>query len=136
MAAGEQGGRDYLERHRIPELLRRLSALLLYHQPGAAPPRGQERPRQFLIQVLETVKAGRQGEGTYPCLMDESNLVAMFQMLDVADLGSITPVQYREALKTLGLSTDNLHVGDDENVTLDTFKEEVKKRLLEIWAVY
>lgn len=29
------------------------------------------------------------------------------------------------ALKTLGLSTDNLHVGDDENVTLDTFKEEV-----------
>lgn len=46
--------------------------------------------------MLETVKAGRQGEGTYPCLMDESNLVAMFQMLDVADLGSITPVQYRE----------------------------------------
>ncbi|KAM9204307.1 EF-hand calcium-binding domain-containing protein 10 isoform 1-T1 [Mergus octosetaceus] len=136
MAAGERGGRDYLERHGIPELLRRLSALLLYHQP--------ERPRQFLIQVLETVKAGRQGEGTYPCLMDESNLVAMFQMLDVADLGYITPVQYREgnsvslilALKTLGLSTDNLHIGDDENVTLDTFKEEVKKRLLEIWAVY
>lgn len=29
------------------------------------------------------------------------------------------------ALKTLGLSTDNLHVGDDENVTLDMFKEEV-----------
>lgn len=46
--------------------------------------------------MLETVKAGRQGEGGYPCLMDESNLVAMFQMLDVADLGYITPVQYRE----------------------------------------
>uniref|UniRef100_A0A8B9V533 EF-hand calcium binding domain 10 n=1 Tax=Anas zonorhyncha TaxID=75864 RepID=A0A8B9V533_9AVES len=120
MAAGEQGGRDYLERHRIPELLRRLSALLPRWLGSIA-----ERPRQFLIQVLETVKAGRQGEGTYPCLMDESNLVAMFQMLDVADLGSITPAQYREALKTLGLSTDNLHVGDDENVTLDTFKEEV-----------
>lgn len=29
------------------------------------------------------------------------------------------------ALKTLGLSTDNLHIGDDVNVTLDTFKEEV-----------
>lgn len=41
MAAGEREGRDYLERHRIPELLHRLSALLLYHQPGAAPPRGQ-----------------------------------------------------------------------------------------------
>nr|XP_047924552.1 EF-hand calcium-binding domain-containing protein 10 isoform X1 [Anser cygnoides]XP_047924553.1 EF-hand calcium-binding domain-containing protein 10 isoform X1 [Anser cygnoides]XP_047924554.1 EF-hand calcium-binding domain-containing protein 10 isoform X1 [Anser cygnoides] len=131
MAAGERGGRDYLERHGIPELLRRLSALLLYHQP--------ERPRQFLIQVLETVKAGRQGEGGYPCLMDESNLVAMFQMLDVADLGYITPVQYREGQSNPNgnqLSTDNLHIGDDVNVTLDTFKEEVKKRLLEIWAAY
>uniref|UniRef100_A0A8B9BJ78 EF-hand calcium binding domain 10 n=1 Tax=Anser brachyrhynchus TaxID=132585 RepID=A0A8B9BJ78_9AVES len=120
MAAGERGGRDYLERHGIPELLRRLSALLARWLGSVA-----ERPRQFLIQVLESVKAGRQGEGGYPCLMDESNLVAMFQMLDVADLGYITPVQYREALKTLGLSTDNLHIGDDVNVTLDTFKEEV-----------
>ncbi|XP_040400548.1 EF-hand calcium-binding domain-containing protein 10 isoform X1 [Cygnus olor] len=131
MAACERGGRDYLERHGIPELLRRLSALLLYHQP--------ERPRQFLIQVLERVKAGRQGEGGYPCLMDESNLVAMFQMLDVADLGYITPVQYREGQSTPNgnqLSTDNLHIGDDVNITLDTFKEEVKKRLLEIWAAY
>uniref|UniRef100_A0A8B9QZ23 EF-hand calcium binding domain 10 n=1 Tax=Anas platyrhynchos TaxID=8839 RepID=A0A8B9QZ23_ANAPL len=118
MAAGEQGGRDYLERHRIPELLRRLSALLPRWLGSIA-----ERPRQFLIQVLETAKAGRQGEGTYPCLMDESNLVAMFQMLDVADLGN--SVSLPLALKTLGLSTDNLHVGDDENVTLDTFKEEV-----------
>ncbi|NXI65063.1 EFC10 protein, partial [Anseranas semipalmata] len=126
MAAGEQQRcRDYLERHGIPELLRRLSALLLYHQP--------ERPRQFLIQVLERVQAGRRGEGDYPCLMDESNLVAMFQMLDVADRGYITAAQYREALKTLGLSTEDLHVGDNANITLDTFKEEAMKRLLESW---
>lgn len=44
MAAGEQEARDYLQRHRIPELLHRLGALLLYHRPGAAPrPGGQSR---------------------------------------------------------------------------------------------
>ncbi|XP_062437183.1 EF-hand calcium-binding domain-containing protein 10 [Rhea pennata] len=127
-AAGEQRGREYLERHRIPELLHSLSALLLYHRP--------ERPREFLIQVLEKVQAGKQGEGEYPYLMDESNLTAMFEMMDVAGQGYITSVQYKEALKTLGLCTEGLHSEDDANITLDTFKEEVTKKMLESWAVY
>ncbi|KGL80579.1 EF-hand calcium-binding domain-containing protein 10, partial [Tinamus guttatus] len=96
----EQQGRDYLERHRLPELLEHLSALLLYHRP--------ERPRDFLIEALEKVAAGKRGEGQYPCLLDDSNLTAMFQMLDVPGHGYITAVQYREALKTLGLSTEGL----------------------------
>ncbi|KAF1485659.1 EF-hand calcium-binding domain-containing protein 10, partial [Pygoscelis antarcticus] len=117
MAAGEQHGRDYLQRHRLPELLHRLSALLLYHRP--------ERPREFLIQALERVKAGKRGEGEYPYLMDEANLAAMFELLDVVGQGHITPAQYREGLKTLGLSTEDLQFGDDVNITLDVFKEEV-----------
>ncbi|XP_075347858.1 EF-hand calcium-binding domain-containing protein 10 [Mycteria americana] len=128
MAAGEQQGRDYLQRHRIPELLHRLGALLLYHRP--------ERPREFLIQALERVKAGRQAEGEYPYLMDEANLAAMFELLDVVGQGHITLAQYREALKTLGLSTEDLQFGDDVTITLDVFKEEVKKKMLESWAVY
>ncbi|NWX68487.1 EFC10 protein, partial [Alca torda] len=117
MAAGERQCRDYLERHRIPELLHRLGALLLYHRP--------ERPREFLIQALERVKAGKRAEGEYPYLMDEANLDAMFQLLDVVGQGHITAVQYREALKTLGLSTEELQFGDDARITLDVFKEEV-----------
>ncbi|NXH76342.1 EFC10 protein, partial [Hydrobates tethys] len=117
MAAGEQQGRDYLQRHRIPELLHRLGALLLYHRP--------ERPREFLIQALGRVKAGKRAEGEYPYLMDEANLAAMFELLDVVGQGHITPAQYREALKTLGLSTEDLQFGDDVNITLDVFKEEV-----------
>ncbi|NXE80113.1 EFC10 protein, partial [Cochlearius cochlearius] len=117
MAAGEQEGREYLRRHRIPELLHRLGALLLYHRP--------ERPREFLIQALERVKAGKRAEGEYPYLMDEANLVAMFQLLDVLGQGHITPGQYREALKTLGLSTEDVQFGEDEIITLDVFKEEV-----------
>ncbi|XP_065718606.2 EF-hand calcium-binding domain-containing protein 10 isoform X1 [Patagioenas fasciata] len=128
MAAGEREGRNYLQRHRIPELLQRLGELLLYHRP--------ERPREFLIQVLERVKAGKRDVGEYPYLMDEGNLAAMFSLLDVVGQGHITAAQYREALKTLGLSTEDLQFGDDVNITLDVFKEEVKKKMLASWAVY
>uniref|UniRef100_A0A8C8BSR3 EF-hand calcium binding domain 10 n=1 Tax=Otus sunia TaxID=257818 RepID=A0A8C8BSR3_9STRI len=128
MAAGEQQSRDYLRRHRLPELLHRLGALLLHHRP--------ERPREFLIQALERVKAGQRAEGEYPHLMDEANLAAMFSLLDVVGQGHITPAQYREALKTLGLSTEDLQFGEDVNITLDVFKEEVKKKMLESWAGY
>ncbi|XP_037243787.1 EF-hand calcium-binding domain-containing protein 10 [Falco biarmicus] len=128
MAAGEQQGREYLRRHRIPELLQRLGALLLYHRP--------ERPREFLIQALERVKAAERAEGEYPYLMDEANLAAMFSLLDVVGQGCIRPAQYREALKTLGLSTDGLQFGDDVTITLDVFKEEVKKKMRESWTVY
>ncbi|NXG65434.1 EFC10 protein, partial [Hemiprocne comata] len=117
MAAGEQQCRDYLQRHRIPELLHRLATLVIYHRP--------ERPREYLIQALQRVKAGRRAEGEYPYLMDEDNLVAMFGLLDVLGQGHITASQYREALKTLGLSTEDLWFGDDTNITLDVFKEEV-----------
>ncbi|KFW70137.1 EF-hand calcium-binding domain-containing protein 10, partial [Pygoscelis adeliae] len=72
-----------------------------------------ERPREFLIQALERVKAGKRGEGEYPYLMDEANLAAMFELLDVVGQGHITPAQYREGLKTLGLSTEDLQFGDD-----------------------
>ncbi|NXU51245.1 EFC10 protein, partial [Turnix velox] len=116
-AAGEQQCREYLERHRLPELFQRLSELLLYYRP--------ENPREFLLEVLEKVKAGKEAEGEYPFLMDETNLEAMFQLLDVVGQGRITAAQYREALKTLGLSTEDLQLGDDENITLEVFKEEV-----------
>ncbi|XP_071659538.1 EF-hand calcium-binding domain-containing protein 10 isoform X2 [Patagioenas fasciata] len=101
---------------------------------GFSPP--PERPREFLIQVLERVKAGKRDVGEYPYLMDEGNLAAMFSLLDVVGQGHITAAQYREALKTLGLSTEDLQFGDDVNITLDVFKEEVKKKMLASWAVY
>ncbi|NXO04963.1 EFC10 protein, partial [Rhinopomastus cyanomelas] len=116
-AAGEEETREYLRRHRIDRLLRRLCALLLHHRP--------ERPREFLVEALERVKAGREAEGGYPELMDEADLGALFSLLDVVGQGHITAGQYREALKTLGLSTEDQHCGGDANITLDVFKEEV-----------
>ncbi|KFV75925.1 EF-hand calcium-binding domain-containing protein 10, partial [Dryobates pubescens] len=72
-----------------------------------------ESPREFLIQVLERVKAGKRDDSEYPYLMDEGNLEAMFSLLDVVGQGHITAAQYREALKTLGLSTEDVQFEDD-----------------------
>ncbi|XP_072775715.1 EF-hand calcium-binding domain-containing protein 10 isoform X2 [Taeniopygia guttata] len=115
MAAGEEQSREYLRRHRLPELLQRLGALLLFHRP--------ERPREFLIQALERVRAGRRAEGEFPFLMDEANVDAMFSLLDVLGQGFIRPAQYREALKTLGLSTEDLELADDVKITRRVFKK-------------
>ncbi|XP_041330551.1 EF-hand calcium-binding domain-containing protein 10 isoform X2 [Pyrgilauda ruficollis] len=40
------------------------------------------------------------------------------------------------ALKTLGLSTEDLELEDDAEITLDVFKEGIKKKMLESWSVY
>ncbi|NXY90644.1 EFC10 protein, partial [Alcedo cyanopectus] len=115
--ASEEESRQYLQQHRLPELLQRLAALLLYHRP--------ENPREFLIQALEQVQAARRAEGQFPQLLDESNLGAMFSLLDVLGLGHISAAQHTEALKTLGLSTEDVELADDEKITLEVFKEEV-----------
>ncbi|XP_048790051.1 EF-hand calcium-binding domain-containing protein 10 isoform X2 [Lagopus muta] len=127
MAAGEQQSREYLERHGLPALLHRLAALLLYRRP--------ERPRQFLLQALEAVRAARRGEAAMPSVLDEADVEAVFRMLDAAGRGFVTGRQCRAALTTLGLSTAELRVGDEEEIGLATFKEEMMKTLLEGWAV-
>uniref|UniRef100_A0A669PEQ1 EF-hand calcium binding domain 10 n=1 Tax=Phasianus colchicus TaxID=9054 RepID=A0A669PEQ1_PHACC len=111
MAAGERQSREYLERHGLPALLHRLAALLLYRRP--------ERPRQFLLRALEAVRAARRGEAAMPSVLDEADVEAVFRMLDAAGRGFVT------ALKTLGLRTAELRVGDEEEVGLATFKEEM-----------
>ncbi|XP_015704534.1 EF-hand calcium-binding domain-containing protein 10 [Coturnix japonica] len=127
MAAGEQQSRDYLERHGLPALFHRLAALLLYHRP--------ERPRQFLIQTLEAVRAARRGGAAMPAVLDEADVETMFRMMDAAGRGFVTGRQCRAALETLGLSTAELRVWDEEEIGLATFKEEMLKTLLEGWTV-
>ncbi|XP_030868962.1 EF-hand calcium-binding domain-containing protein 10 isoform X6 [Gorilla gorilla gorilla] len=44
---------------------------------------------------------------------------------------------FRPALKTLGLSTEDEDLQDDgHKITLDKFKEEVNKRMKEIWSAF
>uniref|UniRef100_A0A673UGW3 EF-hand calcium binding domain 10 n=1 Tax=Suricata suricatta TaxID=37032 RepID=A0A673UGW3_SURSU len=61
--------------------------------------------------------------------MDNSNIVSMFEMLDTSNKGSISFVQYKEALKTLGLLTaDEVLKDDGHAITLDKFRHEVCAR--------
>uniref|UniRef100_A0A670J863 EFCAB10 C-terminal EF-hand domain-containing protein n=1 Tax=Podarcis muralis TaxID=64176 RepID=A0A670J863_PODMU len=52
-------------------------------------------PREFLIKTLEKIKYAKITSTDFPYLMDESNVDAMFEMLDVAGQGYITIPQYK-----------------------------------------
>lgn len=69
--------------------------------------------------------------------MDNSNIASMFEMLDSSNKGSISFVQYKEALKTLGLYTEGEVLKDDgHGVTFEQFRNEVNKRTQEIWSAF
>ncbi|XP_030163645.1 EF-hand calcium-binding domain-containing protein 10 isoform X1 [Lynx canadensis] len=125
----EQEARDYLEEHRIMELLNYLTSTLLFFRP--------EKPREYLISVLERLRIAKMTGLAFPFFMDHSNIVSMFEMMDTSNKGTISFVQYREALKTLGLLTaDEVLKDDGHAVTLDKFRREVNKRMEEIWAAF
>ncbi|XP_075414645.1 EF-hand calcium-binding domain-containing protein 10 [Tenrec ecaudatus] len=114
----EREAKEYLEKHKIMELLTLLTSTLLFFRP--------EKPREFLIMMLERMRIAKVTGVTFPFFMDATNIVAMFEMLDSANKGSISFVQYKEALKTLGLYNEKEVLKDDGHVvTLEKFKKEV-----------
>ncbi|XP_060634345.1 EF-hand calcium-binding domain-containing protein 10 [Anolis sagrei] len=124
----EEEGREYLAQHKIPDLLHTLTALLLFHRP--------DRPREFLIRTLEKIKLAKLTNSEYPCLMDDSNLDAMFGMLDVEGRGSINMAQYKGALEALGLSSTDEPYEETDLITQIVFKENVMKKFAEMWAAF
>ncbi|XP_072257784.1 EF-hand calcium-binding domain-containing protein 10 [Pyxicephalus adspersus] len=118
---------EYLREHKIIDLVNNLTSLLLYHRP--------ERPREFLISQLEKLKLARIADLDYPCLFDESNVEAVFGMLDPAGQGYITGTQYTEALKTLGIDITSLPA-PPEKITLEVFKHDVRIHLKKMSATF
>ncbi|XP_073508335.1 EF-hand calcium-binding domain-containing protein 10 isoform X1 [Phyllobates terribilis] len=117
MAAGRAlEAEDYLRENKIMELVNNLTSLLLYHRP--------ERPREFLITQLEKLQLARVADVEYPCLFDESNVDAVFGILDPSGQGYITGTQYTEALKTLGVDVSNLPA-PPEKITQEVFKHDI-----------
>ncbi|XP_059568777.1 EF-hand calcium-binding domain-containing protein 10 [Myotis daubentonii] len=114
----ELQARKYLEKHRIMELLNYLTSSLLFFQPS--------KPREYLISLLERLRIAKETGVSFPFFMDHSNIVAMFEMMDSAHRGTISFVQYKGALETLGLSTEDEDLKDDgHGITLEKFKDEV-----------
>uniref|UniRef100_A0A8C7BFG0 EF-hand calcium binding domain 10 n=2 Tax=Neovison vison TaxID=452646 RepID=A0A8C7BFG0_NEOVI len=117
----ELEARNYLEKHRIMELVNYLTSTLLFFRP--------EKPREYLISILERLRIAKVTGVAFPFFMDHSNIVSMFEMMDTSHKGTISFVQYREGLKTLGLLDEDEVLQDDGHViTLEKFRSEVNKR--------
>ncbi|XP_015090041.1 EF-hand calcium-binding domain-containing protein 10 [Vicugna pacos] len=125
----ELEARNYLEKHQIMELLNFLTSALLFFRP--------EKPREYLISILERLRIAKLTGVAFPFFMDNSNIVAMFEMMDSSNKGIISFIQYKEALKTLGLCTaDEVLKDDGHGITLEKFRREVNKRTQEIWSAF
>ncbi|GAB1297387.1 EF-hand calcium-binding domain-containing protein 10 [Apodemus speciosus] len=84
-----------------------------------------EKPREYLISLLERLRVAKATGVAFPYFMDNSNIVSMFEMMDTAGRGCITFVQYKEALKNLGLcAADEVLNDDGRAITLDKFRDE------------
>ncbi|XP_048195780.1 EF-hand calcium-binding domain-containing protein 10 [Perognathus longimembris pacificus] len=129
VSSPERQAREYLEKHRIMDMLNYLTSMLLFSKP--------EKPREFLMSLLERMRIAKVTSIAFPYFMDNTNIMAMFEMLDSAGKGNISFVQYKEALKTLGLSNEDEVFQDDGHViTLENFKSEVNKRTEAIWLAF
>ncbi|XP_066095588.1 EF-hand calcium-binding domain-containing protein 10 isoform X2 [Saccopteryx bilineata] len=89
----ELEARNYLEKHRIMKLLNYLTSSLLFYQP--------EKPREYLISLLERLRIAKVTRVAFPFFMDHSNIVAMFEMMDTSNKGTISFAQYKQGTKGL-----------------------------------
>ncbi|XP_027953923.1 EF-hand calcium-binding domain-containing protein 10-like [Eumetopias jubatus] len=125
----ELEAKNYLEKHRIMELLNYLTSALLFFQPG--------KPREYLMSILERLRIAKITGVAFPFFMDHSNIVSMFEMMDTSNKGTISFVQYKEGLKTLGLLNEDEVLKDDGHViTLEKFRSEVNKRTEKILSAF
>ncbi len=89
---------EYMQQHRLPELLQQMTALLIFHRPAD--------PSAFLAQYLGSIHeaqvAAESGESpsndkkdaSIPLLFDEHNCQAVFRSFDPVGRGWISMEQY------------------------------------------
>nr|XP_043891994.1 EF-hand calcium-binding domain-containing protein 10-like [Solea senegalensis] len=114
----EQDTAEYLEKHKIIELMDNMTSMLFFYRP--------DKPREFLIEQLEQLKSSKRSGMKGPNLFDDSNLNAVFGILDPTNQNYITFAQYKQALLTLGIKDINEcpeGVGEDR-ISNKTFKTE------------
>ncbi|DBA04406.1 TPA: hypothetical protein N0F65_010002 [Lagenidium giganteum] len=94
----------YMQSHGIKELFEGMCTLLLFHRP--------ENPRDFLADHLTDIKKAKLTHTDLP-FFDEKDLDAMFRAFDTTELGFITPQQYEEALRNLGIEFPTLRLPEN-----------------------
>lgn len=119
----EREAAEYIKKHEIVDLMDNLTSMLFFYRP--------DRPRTFLIDQLEKLKISKEHQGNTPCLLNVSNLDALFGILDPSNEGCITYGQYKEVLKTIGIKNFSAFPdGASENkISQETFIREVTNGL-------
>uniref|UniRef100_A0A3Q2ZWV5 EF-hand calcium binding domain 10 n=2 Tax=Kryptolebias marmoratus TaxID=37003 RepID=A0A3Q2ZWV5_KRYMA len=114
----EKDAAEYLEKHKIIDLMDNLISMLLFYRP--------ENPREFLIEQLELLKICQQSGVRGPNLFSNSNLDAVFGILDPADQKYITFAQYKHALTMLGIKDVNECPDgvNEDRISHETFRTE------------
>ncbi|KAG7523365.1 EF-hand calcium-binding domain-containing 10 [Solea senegalensis] len=126
----EQDAADYLKKHKVIELMDNLTSMLFFYRP--------EKPREFLIEQLEQLKNSKQGGVKGPNMFDDSNLDAVFGILDPTNQNYITFEQYKQALITLGIKDINeCPEGiNEDRISHKTFKTEALQGLQRCSGTY
>lgn len=108
---------EYLEEHKILKFFENLTAALVYERP--------EDPKAFAREFIEKLQKAKTDPDVAepPCLVDDSNLESIFEMLDIAKKGYITLVQYTKAMENLGVVDFNTKPagGGFNRINKDTF---------------
>ncbi|XP_053175472.1 EF-hand calcium-binding domain-containing protein 10 [Scomber japonicus] len=126
----EKDAADYLKKHKIIELMENLTSMLFFHRP--------ENPREFLVEQLEQLKISQHGGIKGPSLFNNSNLDAVYGILDPTNQRYITFEQYKQALTTLGIKDINAspECVNENRISHETFKTEAIQGLQRCSATY
>ena len=128
--AQELNAECYMNQHRIRELFENLTAALVYERP--------EDPKSFIKEHLEKLKKARDEDCPPPSLLDESNILSLFGMMDLTKRGYIKLEQYHAGMQSLGVKEYNQTPFGSEvdKISLETFTREAKESLKKAVGTY
>ncbi|OQR92829.1 hypothetical protein ACHHYP_03170 [Achlya hypogyna] len=112
----------YLKANKIYEILQELCTLMMYIRPAD--------PREFMIQQLNIIRHARENR-TSMTFFTDLDLSTMFTMFDTTSQGSISLVQYDQALRSLGIDRPTLRLPEsinrvDKNLFVRSMAQELK----------
>lgn len=126
----ELNAERYMREHRVRDLFENLTAALVYERP--------EDPKLFIKEHLEKLKEARDRGGPPPSLLDESNILSLFGMMDLTERGFIKLEQYHAGMQSMGVKEYNQTPFGSEidKISLETFTREAKESLKKAMGTY
>lgn len=128
--AQELNAERYMREHRIRDLFENLTAALVYERP--------KDPKLFIKEQLEKLKEARDRGVPPPSLLDESNILSLFGMMDLTERGFIKLEQYHAGMQSMGAKEYNQTPFGSEidKISLETFTREAKESLKKAMGTY